>query len=274
MLAVAVMAISSAAILVRLGDGVHPVALAAWRAGIVATLLAPTWRPFSRRDAALVLLSGTCLALHFWSWFASISHTTVLRSTVLVCLNPIWVGLGEWLVLKRPPGGRYWLGVAVAIGGVALMGGSLGGGSLYGDGLALVGGMFGSAYLLTGRAVRQRVGIGPYASSVCAVACVGLLVVAGVGGVPLSGFSQPQWLVIAALALGPHMIGHNGVNYALKYLPAAPVAAAILLEPVGAALLAAGLFGELPGPRELVGGAVILGGVLVATWVGRQREVA
>jgi len=272
-LLVAVAAISSAAILVRLGTGVHPVALAAWRAGIVAVLLAPTWRPFGRRDGALVVLSGLCLALHFGTWFASISHTTVLRSTVFVCLNPIWVGLGEWLLLKRPPGWRYWLGVAVAVLGVAGMGGDLDGGSLYGDALALVGGLFGSAYLLTGRVVRQRVAIGSYACSVCAVACAALTVVGVSASVPLGGFSMPQWTVIAALALGPHMIGHNGVNYALKYLPAAPVAAVILLEPVGAAALAAGLFGERPSRPELLGGFVILIGVWMATWRGAAEVV-
>ena len=35
------------------------------------------------------VLSGVLLGWHFWAWFASLQYTSALRSTTLVCLNPI-----------------------------------------------------------------------------------------------------------------------------------------------------------------------------------------
>jgi drug/metabolite transporter (DMT)-like permease len=61
------------------------------------------------------------------------------------------------------------------------------------------------------------------------------------------------------------MLGHTGMNWALKHLPAYVVNLTVLGEPVGATLLAAALPGirEVPGVHTLVGGALILVGALV-----------
>ena len=90
-------AISTAAILVRLLPDMHPLAIALWRTGIAALILAPAWTrsgsvtPYGRR-LAWTIIDGLCLALHFWAWFASLQLTTVIRSTVLFCLTPVWAG--------------------------------------------------------------------------------------------------------------------------------------------------------------------------------------
>ena len=56
------------------------------------------------------------------------------------------------------------------------------------------------------------------------------------------------------------LLGHTGLNWALKYLPAYVVNLTLLGEPVGATLLAALLPGirEVPGVATFVGGALIL----------------
>lgn len=280
-LAVAVTAVSAAAVLFRLAEGVHPVVAAFWRTATVAALLAPSLRraevrrALGRRDLGLVALAGFFLALHFWAWFASLQHTTVLRSTLLVCLTPVWAGLLEWAFLRNRPHLRFFAGIGVALLGVGLMSASLvsaGGGSLLGDGLATIGGVLSASYLLIGRSVRQRVGTGPYGALVCGATAAWLLPVALVLGAPLTGFSSQAWLALAGLTLGPQLLGHIGMNYAVGYLSAAVVSAAILLEPVGAAILGAVILGELPGPLEWVGGAVVLAGVGIATL--RAREAA
>ena len=72
--------------------------------------------------------------------------------------------------------------------------------------------------------------------------------------------------LLAGLIVGPQLIGHNGLNYVLKYLPASVVTATTLLEPVGAALLAFVILAQVPTPHEITGGIVVLIGVSVATW--------
>ena len=90
-LVLAVLGISSSAVLVRLMDA-SPIAIAAWRCLFAAILLAPglpAARNISRRDLAWIALAGVFLGWHFASWFASLDGTSVLRSTVLVALVPV-----------------------------------------------------------------------------------------------------------------------------------------------------------------------------------------
>jgi drug/metabolite transporter (DMT)-like permease len=69
------------------------------------------------------------------------------------------------------------------------------------------------------------------------------------------------------------LIGHTGMNWALKYLPAYVVNLTVLGEPVGATILGALIpsIRQIPTVSTLVGGAVVLGGVLIAAWRGSRR---
>jgi hypothetical protein len=63
------------------------------------------------------------------------------------------------------------------------------------------------------------------------------------------------------------MIGHTGVNYALRFLPAYVANLALLGEPIGATLLAWWLPGirERPTVQLLVGGSLVLLGIAMGT---------
>ena len=69
------------------------------------------------------------------------------------------------------------------------------------------------------------------------------------------------------MAAVPMMLGHTGINYALRYLPAYVANLASLGEPIGATLLAWALpaIAEAPPPQTLLGGALILGGIALGT---------
>ena len=75
-----------------------------------------------------------------------------------------------------------------------------------------------------------------------------------------------------ALALVPQLVGHTGINYAAKHLDTTLVASALLLEPIGAGLLALLLFREQPAPLTVVGAAVLLVGVAVTSRAQAQRR--
>ncbi|MCB9781248.1 MAG: DMT family transporter [Alphaproteobacteria bacterium] len=270
-LIVAVSAISAAAVLVRLVPDLPAPVVALWRCGMVALLLAPALKRPARRELLLTALAGLALALHFWTWFESLRHTTVLRSTVLVCLSPVWTALLERLFLGHRTTARYWAGVAVALGGIGAMAAAAppaGASGPLGDALAVLGGMLAGVYLVSGRAVRQRMGIFSYGSMVSGFAALWLLpVVLLLPGEPAALWDFPgrTWLVLLAMAAGPQFLGHVGLNFAVRYLPAAVVSLVVLLEPAGAAALAGLVLGEWPGPGEWAGAALILVGVAVAT---------
>lgn len=279
-LALSLLGISFAAPLVRLSSA-HPLAIAAWRLAFslacigVMLLLTGSWRQWRTLDRRTLLSAGAAgamLALHFWSWNSSLALTTVAASVVLVNLQPAIVALISAAWLREPPTGRQWSGIAFAMLGAFVVaaqdfgGGAGGSRALLGDALALVGAVTAALYYTVGRRLRATLDLWPYVGLVYGACLVTLLALALVMQVPLAPQPPRELAIFAALALGPMMLGHTGMNWALKYLPAYVVNLTVLGEPVGATLLAALLpgIGEIPTAWTLAGGALILLGVLVA----------
>ena len=282
-LSLSIAAISTAAILVRLVPDMHALGIALWRTAIAGVLLSPTLligrnvRP-KGRHLAWTIGAGLCLALHFWSWFASLQLTTVMRSTVLVCLTPLWAGALSWAVFKEPPSRRFWSGISVALVGVVVMalGGNADSGeaSWKGDLLALLGGMLSGTYLTIGRAVRPHVDWGPYGAILCLNCALWLVLFGVLSGASLSMVGANAMWVILAMALGPQLLGHIGFAWAVRYVPATIVGAVILLEPVGATALGTLVLDEWPSAQEALGALVIVLGVFVATVPTRSAATA
>jgi drug/metabolite transporter (DMT)-like permease len=288
----ALVGISFAGPLVRLSHA-HPLAIAIWRLGfalvfIVAALLATgTWRQcarLDRRGIALAVAAGVMLAFHFWSWNASIGMTTVAASVVLVNVQPALVALMSGAVLAEPPTGGQWVGIVTAMSGAIVVAlpdliqtaGPMTGRALTGDFLALIGAATAACYVTAGRRLRNVLDIWPYVSIVYGVCFVMLLVFARAVGAPVLHQPPREMAIFLALAIGPMLFGHTGLNWALKYLPAYVVNLTLLGEPVGATVLAAMLPGirEIPSLATVVGGVLVLVGIFVAARATRQRRFA
>lgn len=287
-LVAAVLAVSWAGPLVRFTDA-PALAISAWRLLLSVALLAvivlargrlSELHTLGRRDRVLALVGGICLAAHFWTWIASLGMTSVASSVVLVNMQPVFVVALSALFLHERPRRRQAAGIAVAMLGALIIGWgdfALGPRALLGDALALAGAVFVAAYYVIGRRLRQHLDIWNYAFVIYGIAALLLTgVVALLPGVALTGYDRTDWLVFAALAVGPMLIGHTGVNYALRYLPAFVANLAILGEPVGATLIAWLLPGirEVPGVQTLVGGAVLLAGIVLGATRPRRARSA
>ena len=236
----------------------------------------------SARDSlpvGLMALSGLALAIHFWTWIASLQYTSVASSVVLVSLKPVfaWGIAAVWL--GEHPARRERWGILVAVAGAVLIGvadasGTVG--ALGGDALALVGALAAACYYVIGRRVRASVGVWSYATVVYTVAAAVLAGLAVGSRVPLTGYPRSDWAVFAALAAGPMLVGHTGLNYALKHFRATTVNVAALGEPVGATILAwlIPAIHEVPAPLALVGGVVTLAGIGLALTAGGEEAHA
>lgn len=288
-LCLALIGISFAGPLVRLSHA-HPLTIAIWRLGFslvfiaIALVVSGSWRQWRRLDRAGVLLAlgaGVMLALHFWSWNASIGLTTVAASVVLVNMQPAIVALLSAGWLHEPPTRAQWVGIAVAMLGalvvaspdLAAASSSTTGHALLGDVLALAGAATAACYVVAGRRLRATLDLWPYVALVYGSCFVVLLGFAAIVHAPVLGQPTRELEIFLGLAIGPMLLGHTGLNWALKYLPAYVVNLTLLGEPVGATLLAATLPGirELPGGATLAGGALILAGIYVAARSARQR---
>lgn len=260
----------------------------------IALVLTGSWRKYatlSRADLLLAGGGGVMLALHFWSWNTSLRYTSVAASVSLVNLQPALVAIISARWLGERPTMQQSIGIAIAIfgalvvgvadvpGGLAGIGSALtsgpgdsGGRALFGNALALLGAVTATAYYLVGRRVRQHVDLWPYVGLVYSVAFVTLLGLALATGEALRPQPPRELAIFAGLALGPTLLGHTGLNWALAYLPAFIVNLTVLGEPIGATLLAAIIpgIGEIPGNGVLLGGVILLLGVVLTA--NRQRE--
>ena len=95
---------------------------------------------------------------------------------------------------------------------------------------------------------------------------VALLVIAAFTHTPLLPYEPRDFTIFVMLALGPMMLGHTGLNWALRYARAYQVNIVLLGEPIGASLIAALLpsIREQPSLATALGGALILGGIVLA----------
>jgi len=279
-----VLIVSSASILIRFAQdlGVPSLSLAAWRLTLATLILTPVVLTRSRdelatlapRDVALAMLAGAFLAVHFAAWIASLAYTSVAASTVLVTTNPIWIAAASWLLFRERPGAGLAVGIALALlGSIAIFAagaGSPGGKDpALGNGLALIGSIMVSGYLLIGRSLRRRLSLLAYIWLVYGAAAGVLLVAVLITGGPMHGFTTTAYAILLALAVGPQLGGHTAFNWALRYLSPAFIAIAILGEPVGAALLAFLILGERVAPLELAGFVLLLVGIY---WAARSER--
>ncbi len=226
-------------------------------------------RTLRGKDTVLLLASGLALALHFASWIASLSLTTIASSVVLVAINPLFVALASHFILREHLSSPTVVGVTLAVAGSILIGYgdiSLSGRALLGDFLALTGALCASTYFLLGRSLRQRLPILTYIWPVYTASALVLLLICLLSGQPLSGYTPESYFLLFLLALGPQLLGHSALNYALGRLSATFVTVAVLGEPLGATVLALALLGEVPPVTSLFGGALILVGILLAGW--------
>jgi drug/metabolite transporter (DMT)-like permease len=282
-LAFSLLGISFAGPLTRLSNA-DPLAIAAWRLGfslvIVAIALVVTrewrdWKKLSAADFLLAAVSGVCLALHFWGWNASIHLTTIAASVTLVNLQPAFIVAISAVFLREIPNRAQLGGIGIAIVGACIIALPAGGeadssirsGALLGNLLALAAAVAAAIYYCIGRFLRARLGLWAYVSLAYFACFLTLIAAAMVSHLPLYPQPPRETAIFIALAIGPMLLGHTGMNWALKYLPAYVVNLTTLGEPVGATLLGALIPGirQIPSLVTLIGGAVALVGVVVAS---------
>lgn len=218
----------------------------------------------SRKDLGLSLLSGVFLALHFATWFFSLTMTSVASSTVLVSTHPFLVLGYNFIVHGQRATRAASLGVLVSVAGAILIGWgdfALDSKALVGDFLAFLGAVTVTGYFLIGQYVRQRVGAMVYSATAYTSATVLLLILALACGNPLSGFDGGNWWIFTGLAVFPTIFGHTLFNWALKFVPASVISVNILAEPIGASLLAYIVWRSIPSTTSLVGAVMLLVGV-------------
>jgi drug/metabolite transporter (DMT)-like permease len=265
-------AIAFAPIFVRLSD-TGPTASAFWRVALAFLPLCIWMRMSPRAEHVRALpwkplvIAGLCFAGDLGAWHVSIMYTTVANSTLEANFAPIFVTLGAWLLFRHRVSRLFLIALAVTLGGATMLIGpnfALGGRALLGDALGVLTAVFYAGYMLAIKSASVRATTSEIMAVSTTVAAIALLPY----GLATSDVFMPQsasgWLVLAGLALIPHIAGQSLIAYGFAHLPASFSSVSLLLQPVLAAMYAWALLGEAVGPAQMLGGLVVLAGIYLA----------
>ena len=274
---VAVFFFSTSPIFVRWSSPFNSVEVAFWRLAIATALVAIMGLLthqrllLKRRELPRFLFYGLVTALHFIFYIGSLSFTTIAHSLALAYTSPIFVTLFSAFILHEPLPARKYLGIAVAVVGIAIMAGfephyttcslSVTGHCMaLGDGMALLSGLCFAIYSVAGRGERDRHPLFRYTTNVYGLAALWLLPVTLYFAF---GHAYPLGAVGAVVALGvfPLGLGHTLYNAAIRKVHATYANLIATQEVTGGIILGIFLLGEIPSVTAIVGVGVTLVGI-------------
>ncbi len=206
-------------------------------------------------------------------YFGALERMDASLLALILYVYPALVLIGAVALGRERASVRRVAALLIALAGTALVLMGAASGSLDALGTAMG---FGAAlaytvYILTG----DRVGAGVPPVALAAFVCLGatctFALASVVRGGPALGFGAAGWAWVGAIALVSTVAAILCFFAGLARV--GPSAASILstLEPLVTVGLAAAAFGESLGAVQLVGGALVLGVVLVMQWPARPR---
>jgi len=272
--------------------------LAFWRAALVAVVLLPLlllfkpeWARLRREQVLFYAGYGLLLAMFNGLWTLSVALNGASVATILTyCSVGFTLFLG-WVLYSERLSLREMLVIAVSLVGCFLVsnGDSMGNSrfDLLGLLIGLLSGIGYTLYTLGGRIASER--RYPVWNTILYVfgfsavyqwlfnttlAFLSLAAFQGMTG-DLWFLSQGEqgiqwngWLLLVTLAAGPTLLGFGLYNISLKTLPLAIANLILSLELVFTAVIAYFLLGENMNQLQLLGSALVMGGVLML----RKRE--
>lgn len=267
----AVVFFSTSPVLVRWAAPLSPYEITFWRIFVAAfsvgliTLFQKKLPRLDRRNIPRFMLFGFITALHFLSFIASLTFTTIAHALTIVYTAPVFVALCSKLFLQEPISHRKWGGIALVIIGVAVLAGfepEMTPVMLLGDGLALISAITYGFYSVMGRSQRQAYPLLTYTFFIYSLGALWVAPVAIIYATP-TGYGLQQILSLIALGIFPLGLGHTLYNAALRHMNATYVNLIATQEITGGILLGIIFLSEFPGLNDLVGIAITLVGIVI-----------
>lgn len=281
----AILALSFAAIFIRLSEReIGPVATIFNRFWI-ATLILGVWnvlkalsdrqfkvfslqpQHYTTGDLVLLLVMSCFFSGTLITWALSLTQTSVANSNLLHNVTPLFTTLMGWLFLSQYFEGRFLVGMVIAISGSILIGlGDLqvASDNFTGDSLAMLSAVFSAANLLTVEKLRAK-----FSATTILLWCsfLGTLLTFPILLLTediLFPYSWTGWLVVISQALVCQVLGQSLQAYNLKRFSSGFVAVFLLLDPVITAILAWIIFSEQLSPLNGLAFSLVLVGIYQA----------
>lgn len=243
----------------------------------VAGLERRRYGPLPAATVRLAAVAGVFFAGDLVLWHHAIEAVGAGLATVLGNLQVLIVGFVAWAVLGERPSRSTLGALPIVLLGVALIaglgGGAYGANPVLGVVLGLLTALCYAGYLLVlrrgARDLRRPAGPVAVATASTAVAAAMIGVLTG----ELDPLPPPRslgWL--ALLGVTSQSAGYLLISISLPRLPAVLTSILLLAQPVATVALSMLLLAEEPSGRQLVGVALVIGGIAAATLGGPRAR--
>jgi drug/metabolite transporter (DMT)-like permease len=233
-------------------------------------------RRLSRRDLGIALALGVCgYAAQAGFFFSALERVDASLLSLLLYTFPSMVAVAAIALGREHADARRLVALVIASAGLVLVLATAKAGALdpVGAALGLAAAVVYTTYILVSQGVAGRIRPTLLSALVCTGAAVSLTVgSAALGELRPGDVTAEGWLWLAGIAVVSTVAAVSLFFAGLKRV--GPTTASVLstVEPVVTVLLAFLVFGELLGPLQLLGGALVIAAVLVLASY-RPREV-
>lgn len=266
-LALALFSVSTTSLVIRYLNAVPPIVIAFWRMFTAGSILwgYSVYQPagkLNKKNRLKILLAGIFLGGHFACFFAAVSLTTIANATLLGNVAPVFTVLFERLQGK-PWNSSITMGLILSLCGALIIQGFNFNdhGNTTGNGLALLSSFFMALAWMLAKKIRKNTSTVIYSRHLFIIASVVILFIVVAMGDSIFDFNRSHTPWFLFLGLVPSILGHNLLNYSVRFISSTAVASVVLGEPLLASFFGFLLFQEHIPTTSLIGGPVTLIGL-------------
>jgi drug/metabolite transporter (DMT)-like permease len=244
-------------------------------------------RPPRGRMLVLVVAHGLVgVAALQWTYFVAIDRLPVGMALLLEYQAPVLVALWARFAQREQVRPRLWLGLALALGGLAAATEAWEGARF--DGIGVLAGLA-AAVCFAGYFLIGEAGVGALDPLRVIVWSFGIATAVLNLATPITGFDPARldervsllgalegrsavlWLVLAWVVVLGTLVPFFATLFALSFVRATTVTVIALLEPIGVSALGWAWFDESLGPIAIVGCLAVVAGIVIAQSARRDH---
>ena len=266
-LTVALFSVSTTALVIKHLSTVSPFVMAFWRMFLASVLLGgysvlTPRENINRKNKLYLLTAGILLGFHFSTFFAGVQFTTIANATLFGTLAPVFTAIIDKVKGKTINRGII-TGLVLSISGTVIIQTVDITRSDYfiGNSLSLLSSFFMALVWIQAKKVRKSLGTITYSRNLFLIAAITILFIVVFSGDSIFDFQKKHLAWFLFLGIVPSILGHNLLNYSIRYISPTAVSSVVLGEPIIASILGYFFFQETIPKTSLLGGPLILFGI-------------